>query len=78
MQNGGRDGAQFPHVTEFFAARVRSFCSCSPHRHLCVHSSENPEPIFTFRKRAGEAPCPVPMVCIGWPLPQFGVPHSSQ
>src|ERR1700721_1452545 len=35
-------------------------------------------PTFTFRKREGEAPCPVPMVCIGWPLPQFGVPHSVQ
>src|SRR3954463_8652273 len=34
------------------------------------------EPTFTLRKRAGAAPCPVPIVCIGWPLPQLGVPHS--
>src|SRR5947209_8336462 len=33
-------------------------------------------PTFTLRKRAGEAPCPVPMVCIGSPLPQLGVPQS--
>src|ERR1700739_852683 len=32
-------------------------------------------PIFTFLNRAGDAPCPVPIVCIGCPLPQFGVPH---
>jgi len=30
-----------------------------------------------FRKREGEAPCPVPIVCIGWPFPQFGVPHNT-
>src|SRR5437764_13655632 len=34
------------------------------------------DPIFTFLKRAGAAPCPVPMTCCGWPLPQFGVPQS--
>src|ERR1041384_3670406 len=33
-------------------------------------------PIFIPRNRAGAAPCPVPMVCIGWPLPQLGVPQS--
>ena len=32
----------------------------------------------TLRKRAGEAPWPVPMVCMGWPFPQFGVPQSVQ
>ena len=35
-------------------------------------------PILTLRKRAGAAPCPVPMVCIGWPLPQLGVPQRVQ
>src|SRR5262245_7626566 len=35
-------------------------------------------PTFTFRNRAGEAPWPVPIVCIGSPLPQFGVPQSVQ
>lgn len=35
-------------------------------------------PTFTFRNRAGDAPCPVPIVCIGWPFPQFGVPHRVQ
>src|SRR6266852_2163552 len=35
-------------------------------------------PIFTFLNLAGAAPCPVPMVCMGWPLPQFGVPHRVQ
>src|SRR5258707_7057644 len=33
-------------------------------------------PIFTPRNLAGAAPWPVPMVCMGWPLPQLGVPHS--
>ena len=77
-QNVGRDGAQLPHVAKCFAADIRSFCRCSPHRLPCVHPSEKAVPIFTFRKRAGEAPCPVPIICIGWPLPQFGVPQSSQ
>src|SRR6266853_3592009 len=35
-------------------------------------------PTFIFVNLAGEAPWPVPMVCMGWPLPQFGVPHSVQ
>src|SRR5277367_526878 len=35
-------------------------------------------PTFTFRKRVGDAPCPVPMVCMGWPLPQLGVPQRVQ
>src|SRR5215467_6398966 len=33
-------------------------------------------PIFTPLNLAGDAPCPVPMVCMGWPLPQLGVPQS--
>jgi len=33
-------------------------------------------PTFTFLNLAGLAPWPVPIVCIGCPLPQFGVPHS--
>src|SRR5271167_4526638 len=45
---------------------------------LLAHSSEKAVPIFTLRKRAGAAPCPVPMVCMGWPLPQLGVPHKTQ
>src|SRR5437763_5525154 len=32
-------------------------------------------PTAILRKRAGAAPCPVPMVCMGCPFPQFGVPH---
>src|SRR6266481_8613596 len=40
------------------------------------HWLEKAVPIRTLRKRAGDAPWPVPMVCMGWPLPQLGVPHS--
>ncbi len=47
---------------------------CAP----CAHCLENAAPIRTLRNREGDAPCPVPMVCIGWPFPQFGVPHSVQ
>ena len=49
-------------------------CSC---RHF-AYCPENAIPIFTLRKRAGAAPCPVPIVCIGCPLPQFGVPQRVQ
>src|SRR5438552_5656042 len=35
-------------------------------------------PTFTLRKRAGEAPWPVPITCIGSPLPQLGVPQRIQ
>ncbi len=35
-------------------------------------------PILMLRNRAGEAPWPVPMVCMGWPFPQLGVPQSVQ
>ncbi len=77
-QNRGRNGAQFTHVAECFTVCLCLFCRRSPYHVPCADSSENAEPIFTFRKRAGDAPCPVPIVCIGWPLPQFGVPHSSQ
>src|SRR5512140_2152177 len=35
-------------------------------------------PTLTRRKRAGAAPWPVPIVCCGCPLPQFGVPHKVQ
>src|SRR5688572_29576588 len=35
-------------------------------------------PTRTFRKRAGAAPCPVPITCMGSPLPQFGVPQTFQ
>jgi len=38
----------------------------------------NATPTLMFLKRAGEAPWPVPMVCMGWPLPQLGVPQSVQ
>src|SRR5439155_13683 len=31
-----------------------------------------------FLNLLGEAPCPVIIVCPGWPFPQFGVPHSTQ
>src|SRR5215471_5574023 len=35
-------------------------------------------PTLTFRNRACEAPWPVPMLCMGSPFPQFGVPQSVQ
>src|SRR5208282_4235731 len=38
---------------------------------------EYADPTRIFRNRAGLAPCPVPTTCCGWPLPQFGVPHSA-
>src|SRR5208282_3820957 len=41
-----------------------------------VHWFEKAVPIFTLRNREGEAPCPVPITCIGWPLLQFGVPKA--
>ena len=37
-----------------------------------------PPPTRTSRKRAGLAPCPVPITCSGWPFPQLGMPHSVQ
>src|SRR5580700_7555485 len=43
-----------------------------------AHWFEKADPIFTLRNRDGEAPWPVPITCIGWPLPQFGVPQSTQ
>ena len=43
-----------------------------------AYCPENATPILTLRKRAGAAPCPVPIVCIGCPLPQFGVPQRVQ
>src|ERR1700722_7949 len=36
----------------------------------------NAEPTLILRNREGAAPCPVPITCCGWPLPQFGVPQS--
>ena len=42
-----------------------------------AHDLENAAPILIFRNREGEAPWPVPIVCIGCPLPQFGVPHKT-
>ena len=41
-----------------------------------AHCLENAVPMRIFLKRAGEAPWPVPIVCMGCPLPQFGVPQS--
>src|ERR1700751_6477170 len=46
---------------------------------LCLCVDQLPryaEPTLIPRKRAGDAPCPVPMTCCGCPLPQFGVPHN--
>ncbi len=45
---------------------------------LSAHWFEKAEPILTLRKRDGDAPWPVPIVCMGWPLPQLGVPQSVQ
>src|SRR6476646_6057226 len=41
-----------------------------------THDFANAAPTLILRNRAGEAPWPVPIVCMGWPLPQLGVPHS--
>ena len=35
-------------------------------------------PTWTLRNRAGDAPCPTRPTCPGWPLPQFGVPQTTQ
>ena len=35
-------------------------------------------PTLILRKRAGLAPCPVPITCSGCPLPQLGTPHNVQ
>ena len=42
-----------------------------------AHDFANAVPMRTLRNRDGDAPWPVPIVCIGWPLPQFGVPHKT-
>ncbi len=34
-------------------------------------------PMRTLRKRAAAAPWPTWATCDGWPLPQFGVPHTA-
>src|SRR5208283_4577731 len=41
-----------------------------------LHALLNAVPTLIPRKRDGAAPCPVPITCCGWPLPQFGVPHN--
>src|SRR5271165_1731882 len=77
-QHRVNDGAQLArrlqlgHRWSVSEATDRSLCF------LFAHSLEKAVPIFTLRKRAGAAPCPVPMVCMGWPLPQLGVPHKTQ
>ena len=43
-----------------------------------AHYFANAMPTRILRKRAGAAPWPVPMVCMGCPLPQLGVPQSVQ
>src|SRR5437588_6963243 len=43
----------------------------SDHRYVPLYAL----PTLIFLNRAGEAPCPVPMVCMGCPLPQLGVHH---
>ena len=55
------------------AARGCLRCALPDGRHFA-----NATPTLTSRKRAGEAPWPVPMVCWGWPLPQLGVPQRVQ
>ena len=62
---------------------IFSSCVSSSDLSLCLGPYSGPylanaTPTFIFRNREGDAPCPVPIVCIGWPLPQFGVPHSVQ
>src|SRR6266566_3476676 len=44
--------------------------------HSKRHAPLNAVPTLTLRNLEGAAPCPVPITCCGWPLPQFGVPHS--
>ncbi len=41
-------------------------------------ASHSITPTLMVRKRAGAAPWPVWPICIGWPLPQFGVPQMIQ
>ena len=43
-----------------------------------AHDLAKAAPSLMLRKREGEAPWPVPIVCMGWPLPQLGVPQSVQ
>src|SRR5271165_2432962 len=77
-QNPLRDGAQFPFRPELHFGGNGAPVGNSPGFLRRAHSFENAVPIFTLRKRAGAAPWPVPMVCIGCPLPQFGVPQRTQ
>src|SRR3974390_2811692 len=72
------DRAQFtfrPKLHFHFGDATRRTSASFPYT---AHWLENAVPILTFRKRAGEAPWPVPIVCIGCPLPQLGVPHKTQ
>src|SRR6185437_2589551 len=81
-----RDATQFGspemmlHGNRVPAPRSLRRCAlpCSRLRFLDHYYFESAIPTFTLRKRAGDAPCPVPIVCMGWPLPQFGVPQSVQ
>src|SRR4029077_5624362 len=65
------NGAQFPFRPELNFGGGRAATGGSAGFLREAHSFENAVPIFTLRKRAGAAPWPVPIVCIGWPLPQL-------
>src|SRR5260370_28518165 len=42
-----------------------------------AHLFENAAPMLTLRNRAGEAPWPVPIVSMAWPLPHLCVPPRA-
>ena len=59
------------------ASKSSRHCSSSKRRGAITYPPYAP-PTSMLWKRAGLAPWPVPITCSGWPLPQFGTPHSVQ
>jgi hypothetical protein len=58
-KNGGGDGVEIALGTQ------HGVCSRGTFGVGSAHWSEKAVPIFTFRKRAGAAPWPVPITCMG-------------
>ncbi len=74
------DGLQFRGGEKRFGGRV-DFSASNPARDRFFRGAlhlAKATPILMLRNRAGDAPWPVPMVCMGWPFPQLGVPQSVQ
>src|ERR1700676_4776749 len=67
---------EFPVETRLAVSPPATEPSPRKQRRIKPRLYEYAEPTRIFRNRAGLAPCPVPTTCCGWPLPQFGVPHS--